>query len=866
MSQIGSRNTGRLTKITVTTGGTGYTSPPTVIVAGGTGVTAYAHLSGGQVETVVVASGGSGFTGAATVSFAGGGGTGAAATAYAHTGPPRPMTFFKGRYNDVYGVDGMGRGIRWDGDSATVEAIGINKPARGPTCAAFTTGASGFVKSVQIVNGGAGYNNVPTVAFSGGTPTTPATAVANISDGRVSRIRITDPGSGYQATPSVSIAGGIASGASFSVGISGRVESVAIAAGGAGYTSSATTSPSVVFSTAQGLTGANAVASVDTLGRISSIQILAAGTGATTAGVTASIVGGGGTGASLSVDMLYSVASVTVTSGGTGYMVPPIITIAPAVSDATGSGAGVTASVDGSGAVAAVAVFAGGEYQDRPSAIILDTTAQAMATMGQRLRGTYKCCIRYIDDTAGEPIPSSISELVEVDAGDASGGIAWSFAHHGLDDRVSAMELWRTTANQDVILFRVATIQRTDEAFTGSYTDTLGDDELKDATRGGYGLMPITLPSGQINARRFAPPPPEFAVAVMFQDRAWYAVDTSGERRNSLMYSEIDEPESVPESNELVVQENTGTPDKIVALVPLASELLVVQQSHTYKLNYVAQPVIDASIVLGAYRGVLNSRCWAVMGGVAFLVDTHGMYAYDGSSEEAVSAPVDNLWRDGVIDFSKADQFHVTADMSTRTVRFFYCQSSDAKPSRAMCYCVATKAWWEESYAEPVTAACQAMVGTRMQNLHGTSGGGFVKFTGLSDGGTPVQYQFRSGNFSITDKDGSRSLAVVYQPTEQDANLGVRLHYNNAAAPRANAIATDRGSGFVTIAGSTEATLNMKRTRSSLGDANGYAAAYYSGHLDPRSSGGDRHVAVAFGGEQASDAVIIHRIGMEGAE
>ena len=69
--------------ISVTNGGSGYTSPPTVTLTGGTYVspsTATAVLYQGSVSKCVV-SGGSTYTAPPTVSFSGGGGTGAAATA-----------------------------------------------------------------------------------------------------------------------------------------------------------------------------------------------------------------------------------------------------------------------------------------------------------------------------------------------------------------------------------------------------------------------------------------------------------------------------------------------------------------------------------------------------------------------------------------------------------------------------------------------------------------------------------------------------------------------------------------------------------------------------------------------------------------
>jgi hypothetical protein len=68
--------------ISVTAGGTGYTSEPTVTLSGGggKGATATATIASGAVSAVNVTSPGSGYTSAPSVAFTGGGGTGAAAT------------------------------------------------------------------------------------------------------------------------------------------------------------------------------------------------------------------------------------------------------------------------------------------------------------------------------------------------------------------------------------------------------------------------------------------------------------------------------------------------------------------------------------------------------------------------------------------------------------------------------------------------------------------------------------------------------------------------------------------------------------------------------------------------------------------
>jgi hypothetical protein len=1026
---LSSRTTGGVVAINLVTGGSQYAAAPTVSISGGsgTGCTAICHMAGTRVESVVIVNQGTDYTSAPTITLNAATGSGAVAEAKVYAGSLRPMNFFQGRFGDVYGVDGMGRGIRWDNAATTAEPIGLVKPANAPTVTGGTT-VGKFVKDITVVRAGGGYVSEPSVTFTGGAPAEAADGRAVMQSGRVVGVRLTSRGRGYLSTPQVSFSGGIGDPSQFNVGISGRVHEVRVISGGEGYgerqagtgagavavtsepssdyinagahgltnddpfylaavsgntnlsvnvtyyavsvnatqiqaatitggagitlTSPITAGflvdpannlyidvpyhgllagstvsfssisggsgiapgvryyatsveasrfkvaispsatipqafvtditastvaippPRIEFGTQYGLTTSgtnspNAVVRVDG-GKVVSVSVLASGTGATT-GSTAVVVGGGGTGASVSPDMRYGVASITAATSGSGYFAAPILTIRPATTDTVGSGAKATVSVNDSGQITAVNVFASGEYRQKPQALILDTTAQATAEMSPAITGKYLCAIRYIDDTPRVrrgPVSSSISDTVEVDVASGVGSLLWSFSHAAVDTRVTAMELWRSTADQSTVLFRVATIGRTDPEWTAGYEDTLSEPELISPTRDGYGLLPVNLPSGQVNARRFGVPPGNFAVGVIFQDRAWYAVDTTGDKPNSLFYSEIDEPESVPSVNELVIQQNTGTPDQVKALVPLATDLLIAQDAHLYKLSYVAQPVIDAAVSLVGYRGILNERCWSVMGGVAFIADSFGLYAFDGMQEEPISVPIDNYWREGIIDMSKAGQFHVSSDYDTKTVRFHYCQSSDASPTRALCYCVATQAWWEETYPEAVTATCSAFLSSRYQTVT-TSGGQFLKSSGVVDqGGQGIPYRFRTGNMALTDdRQDSRAFSVVYKPTQTDSQLGLGMYYNNSDTPRANAISSDRGDGFVASAG-TQASLNMKLTRSSLGEANGMARAYHSGRNDPRSAGSDKHIATELSGTQsgtAGDDVAIYGISLDGA-
>ena len=143
---------GVVTSIAVTSGGTGYTSAPTISFTGGgggTGATATATISAGVVTSIAVTSGGTGYTSAPTISFTGGGGTGATATA--------------------------------------------------------TVSVAGVVNSIAVTSGGIGYTSAPTVSFTGGGGGTGATATAAVSDGAITGIAVTSGGTGYTSAPTVVI-------------------------------------------------------------------------------------------------------------------------------------------------------------------------------------------------------------------------------------------------------------------------------------------------------------------------------------------------------------------------------------------------------------------------------------------------------------------------------------------------------------------------------------------------------------------------------------------------------------------------------------------------------------------------------------
>lgn len=947
-----------IVKISVGTGGSGYSSAPSVSLSGGggAGAAAVAQMAGTVVEAVLVTNAGTGYTAPPTVTLSGGGGSGAAATATVLTyGTTSPASMFRGRYNELYGVDGHGRGFRWLGTSEYLEPIGISRPASAPTCSVLAGGSSASVRSVAVINGGAGYFSAPTVTFSGGGLTDGSTlhakARARVAGARVVGLTVDDRGGAYASAPQITFSGGLASGATLSVGVAGYVADVPVTAQGTGYTlpplvyigggvvsatittggtsygtvaptisfptvnggaaeatcsvsggvvnaitvtkpwAGYTTPPAITFNhatgsgaaatcTLDGLTGCEAQAIVDsTRGVLAGAIIVAGGTGATTtpgvalvnATTVAATTGGStvltvGQSGGLTALALYEVTSVTVVAGGTGYLSPPAVGFRPV------SGGAVALAAVSAGAVSSVDVLEGGLYRSPPTAVLESAAARAVPLVSEPIVGKYQCAVRYIDgtpDVNGGPRASSISDLVEVESAVGGGGLEWRWSNDQVEARVQQIELWRTTSDQSLVLYRVAVLDKVGGVLPNSYTDNLSDDDLLDTERSDFALMPIVMPSGQLNARRFEPPVEYASQACMFQDRAWYSVDTRGERPNSLWHSEIDEPESAPAAYELVLQENTAEPDAIVAIVPFSNALLAIQSRHLYRIQYVAQPIIDASVTLAARRGVLNARCWDVYDGILFAADSYGLYAFDGSRLDAVSVPVDDYWRDGKIDFSKAKYFHVAVNPNDRVVRFFYCQATDSTyPTRALCYCLATQAWWEEQYAQSVTGSCHVAVNGRRTALFGGQGqfirgGGPVADATAAGSTQSVAYQVRFANYALSNEP-SRDVSLLYTPSDNDVQ--VRLHFNGSATPRPNAVDVSRGDGWSYAQGSTAAVLDMSLDRSSLGNAPGFSAARYFGRVDDKSAGGDKHVAVALAGTQAGSQVKVHAITINGAK
>jgi hypothetical protein len=216
--------------ITITNPGTGYTTPPGVVITGGsgTGATAVATIGTPQVNAVSLISGGTQYGPAPTVVFAGGGGTGAAATASID---PRGLTSISVTNSGEYFAGTPPTSVSFSGGGGSGASAQLHLDVNG--------NSHFVVSSISIVSAGSNYSSAPTVTINGGTGNI-ATATCTVGNGAVLSITLTNGGSGYTSPPTVSFSGGGSGGGASAVASIGgtSITSITLTNPGAGYLAS----------------------------------------------------------------------------------------------------------------------------------------------------------------------------------------------------------------------------------------------------------------------------------------------------------------------------------------------------------------------------------------------------------------------------------------------------------------------------------------------------------------------------------------------------------------------------------------------------------------------------------------------------
>lgn len=111
-----------------------------------------------------------------------------------------------------------------------------------------------------------------------------------------------------------------------------------------------------------------------------------------------------------------------------------------------------------------------------------------------------------------------------------------------------------------------------------------------------------------------------------------------------------------------------------------------------------------------------------------------------------------------------------------------------------------------------------------------------------------------------------RALRLLFEPCATTQTLDMRLFYNCDTSARLNAIFSNQGSGVVTDRSSDRASFDLKRARSGLADSTGTLEANFGGRLDNDSVGADRWVAPEIRGFEYGNAVTLHGIDVYGVK
>jgi len=205
----------RIASLNLTSGGSGYTSDPTVTISGGVGSTSdptATFTRGFGIGGYTVTAGGSGYTSAPSVAVAGGSGTGATATSGITT--TSTTTYPLASINVTAG------GTGYTSAPTVVLTGGSGTGAAATAIVNAVTVTTYPVASINVTSGGTGYSAAtpPTVTLSGGggagAMAIPVISTMASGSMMVDHIDITTAGSGYTSNPDVTISGGGGSGAS----------------------------------------------------------------------------------------------------------------------------------------------------------------------------------------------------------------------------------------------------------------------------------------------------------------------------------------------------------------------------------------------------------------------------------------------------------------------------------------------------------------------------------------------------------------------------------------------------------------------------------------------------------------------------
>ncbi len=192
--------------------------------------------------------------------------------------------------------------------------------------------------------------------------------------------------------------------------------------------------------------------------------------------------------------------------------------------------------------------------------------------------------------------------------------------------------------------------------------------------------------------------------------------------RDQLFFSEVDEPESVPLTNVVDLQNNTGDDDDITGGHVYGTRMFITKERHLYSMTFIRQPDIDASPHLMAARGAFNDRCFLFYEDTAYVMDANGPYRISGGGiDPQFGNEVGTYFFDGSLDFSKTKWWHITVDY-LRGIVFFHVSFANetyTQPQSAFAFNLATQEWTLDTYPLGVGAGCLGTISGQPRRILG---------------------------------------------------------------------------------------------------------------------------------------------------
>lgn len=239
-----------------------------------------------------------------------------------------------------------------------------------------------------------------------------------------------------------------------------------------------------------------------------------------------------------------------------------------------------------------------------------------------------------------------------------------------------------------------------------------------------------------------------------------YTIRPAPAERRVVYFTEAGLPESWPVINGISLQEDG---DEITGLMTMDSFLYILESRHVYRYTFQSDPAVDGFVYLSGNRGCINSRCWVIADGDAFMLDHQGIHRFNGDDEgKAISDMIAPLFEGGGdprINWQALEMFHCAHSPDERTIRWFVCLSGEWAPRHAIAYDYRTERFWIEEYDRQITSTAMATLQGRRRVFAAARGSTYVLSEGTLDCLDPVTGRTRGtatagDRYGLTD-DGS---------------------------------------------------------------------------------------------------------------